>query len=139
MTRVTSWPSHLAKRSLTEVNYDDDYDHYIYFIMMIIKDVHCIISNETEIIIFVPTDKKIVLVDLVLACLQNSLNYSIAKGFNKSVFVCKKNICIMHRFFLFEIYNLISHAVIAEKHAGNIYFSSDVTFDAEASKLVSKN
>ncbi len=84
MTRVTSWPSHLAKRSLTEVNYDDD---YIYFIMMIIKDVHCIISNETEIIIFVPTDKKIVLVDLVLACLQNSLNYSIAKGFNESVFV----------------------------------------------------
>ncbi len=94
MTRVTSWPSHLAKRSLTEVNYDDDddddddYDHYIYFIiMMIIKDVHCIISNETEIIIFVPTYKKIVLVDLVLACLQNSLNYSIAKGFNESVFV----------------------------------------------------
>ncbi len=79
----------MANRSLTEVNYDDDDDDDddIYFIMMIIKDAHCIISNETEIIIFVPTYKKIVLVDLVLACLQNSLNYSIAKGFNESVFV----------------------------------------------------
>ncbi len=67
---------------------DDDDDWYIFY-MMIIKDAHCIISNETEIIIFVPTYKKIVLVDLVLACLQNSLNYLNCQRIQRICFVLK--------------------------------------------------